>query len=355
MTRPPSEPDAVTTLRFKPEARLVHVDDPLHKDLSAVARNAHHLFFSCDETSGVDRLDRQEDGWGDHRHFNLGEIFDLPGGPDGEMDIEGLEEDDGWLWIVGSHSTKRGKPGDGDGRRAALDAMAKIKRDRNRFFLARVPLGQGATEAQPLAEAGDRKAASLKLHKTKSKLCKWLKGDAHLGRFLDIPSKENGLDIEGIAARGLRVWLGLRGPVLRAHAVILDLEFKITGSGHLKARRIDGKHRYRKHLIPTGGMGVRDLKRDGDDLMILTGTTMAGDGPARILRWKNAALARKSAVRDPADFEVAADLPYRGPVDHPEGLTRLEDGRWLVVYDSPAEARLQGPEGTVTADIWSLD
>ena len=31
--------------------------------------------------------------------------------------------------------------------------------------------------------------------------------------------QENGLDIEGIAVEGDRVWLGLRGPVLGGHAV----------------------------------------------------------------------------------------------------------------------------------------
>jgi hypothetical protein len=40
--------------------------------------------------------------------------------------------------------------------------------------------------------------------------------------------------------RGNRVWLGLRGPVLRGHAVVLDLELLPKARDRLKARRIDG-------------------------------------------------------------------------------------------------------------------
>jgi hypothetical protein len=90
---------------------LRHVEDPLHKDLSAVARVGRSLFLACDETASVERLAAQDDGsFGSHAHFLLAGLVDLPGGEDGEMDIEGLCADDGYLWIVGSHSLKRAKP-----------------------------------------------------------------------------------------------------------------------------------------------------------------------------------------------------------------------------------------------------
>jgi hypothetical protein len=51
------------------------------------------------------------DGWiGEHRHFALDGLVDLPVGAEGEMDIEWLCALDGILWLVGSHSLKRGKP-----------------------------------------------------------------------------------------------------------------------------------------------------------------------------------------------------------------------------------------------------
>jgi len=53
-----------------------------------------------------------------------------------------------------------------------------------------------------------------------------LRGDQHLGLFIVIPGKDNGFDIEGLAGAGKRLFIGLRGPVLRGWAVILEVELK---------------------------------------------------------------------------------------------------------------------------------
>jgi hypothetical protein len=163
----------------------------------------------------------------------------------------------------------------------------------------------------PVAEDGERRIAHLKLHSNKSKLKQWLQGDEHIGAYLDLPSKENGFDIEGIVAKGLRVWIGLRGPVLRQMGVVLELQFKLTDSGHLKGRRIDGKHGYRKRLLPTKGQGIRDLAFDQDDILGLTGPTTAGDGAAEILRWHDAVACTRSAVvpHDSGRTHLRAALP----------------------------------------------
>jgi hypothetical protein len=95
------------------------------------------------------------------------------------------------------------------------------------------------------------------------------------------------------------------------------------------------------------------VKFDGDDLLVLTGPTMSGDGPARILRWKNAVGCTESGVHGEEDAPHVLDLPYRGQADHPEGLVKWENG-WLVVYDSPAESRLEGKGAVVAADIFDI-
>ena len=344
------EPSGQVTLIFRGKARFEHVDDAIHKDISAATRAGDALFVCCDETAGVDRLTPEGDAWGNHVHVSLGEFLDLPDGPGGEMDIEGLIADDGWLWIVGSHALKRGK--DKGGPEKALKKMAKIKRDPNRMFLGRVPLVDRDGAPMPVAEDGGRRAEHVKLGKKTSKLRDWLRGDDHIGAFLDLPAKENGFDVEGIAVRGMRVWLGLRGPVLREKAVVLELELRVTGSGHLKARRIDGKRRYRKHLIGTRGLGVRDLAIEGDDLVLLAGPATAADGVAEVLRWRGAVGVERSGVVPQKDVEKVRELPYRGHVDHPEGLVRWDDGRWLVVYDSPAEGRLGSNPARLVADLW---
>ena len=98
------------------------------------------MFVACDETSGVDRLIRSDGGFDRHKHISLGDLLELLNGPDGEMDIEGLAVEDGWLWVLGSQSLKRGKARDGNSKEASLDELADIDWDENRQFLGRLPL-----------------------------------------------------------------------------------------------------------------------------------------------------------------------------------------------------------------------
>ncbi|SLN23953.1 hypothetical protein ROJ8625_00978 [Roseivivax jejudonensis] len=350
-------PHSTITLSFRHFDDIENVSAAIHEDISSAARCGSSLFVCCDETAGVDRLTPTDDGnWGNHAHFNLGDFIDLPDGPDGEMDIEGLDCDGAWLWITGSHSLKRGKykPEKHDPE-TGLAKMAKIKRDPNRYFLARVPLAKRPDGMAPVGRDGDRRAAWIELRKKSSKLLGWLEDDPHLGPTLSVPSKENGFDIEGMVGRGNRVWLGLRGPVLRDQAVILEFEMKVGKDGHLKPRKIENGRRYRKHLVPAGGEGIRDLEVWGDDLLILTGPVTAGDGRADILRWRGFMGARRSGMVPPEQVEQVTEMPYRGPVDHPEGLVMWPevDGGVLVLYDAPAKERLPAPE-TIIGDIWTL-
>jgi hypothetical protein len=363
--RSPS-PHGQVELVFSAEHPLRHLDDPLTKDISAVARVGESLFLACDELAGLEQLGRTGNGsFGDHRHIPLDAFFELPGGPVEEMDIEGLSAADGWLWILGSHALKRRKPRADTGAQGGDGALARlesIRHGRNRAFLGRLPLETGADGVPgPVARSADgqRRAACLRMNGgPASGLRRWLRRDPHLAPFLGVPSKENGLDVEGIAARGARLWLGLRGPVLGgAHAVVLDLEVKEAKPGRLKPRRIGEEGlRYRKYLLDTGGLGVRDLRLDGEDLLLLVGPTMALDGVARILRWRGAAApgAAVSGVVDPGRVEVLAELPHRREADHPEGLElwpEAGEGAVLVVHDAPGPQRLDRDHLRLMADV----
>ncbi|MBM6582202.1 DUF3616 domain-containing protein [Microvirga sp. BT689] len=336
---------------------LRHVQDPLYKDLSAVARIGDSLFLACDETASVERLRRMKDGqFGEHRHFGLDELVDLPDGAKGEMDIEGLCAVDGFLWIVGSHALKRSKPKrDESEADDALRRMEQVGRESNRHFLGRIPLVEEAPGLfMPTHSNDGRRAAWAKFGKGKSALNDWVADDPHLGPFLTIPAKENGFDVEGLAARGDRIWLGLRGPVLRGHAVVLDLEIAEKTPGRLKARRIDGERRYRKHLLDTRGLGIRDMRFDGNDLLLLVGPTMSLEGPAFVLRWRDAVHADVSGVIAPDRIEIVAELPYRLHADHPEGIDLWAEAgpeALLVIYDAPALERTDPDTFTVRADL----
>jgi hypothetical protein len=344
-------------LNFSDPDVLRHLGDPVAKDLSAVARAGNCIFLACDETAGLERLIRGPDGrYASHLHILLADIFDLPGGAGQEMDIEGLAAVDGYLWIVGSHSLKRKKPEGTDGEGVeALARMEQVEREANRYFLGRVPIEEEAPGVfTPVAKAGDRRAACLSTGNRRG-LARWLARDRHLAPFLKVPAKENGLDIEGIAVRGDRIWLGLRGPVLGGHAVVLELSLKEPRRGRLKPRAIGPEgRRYRKHLLDTAGLGIRDLRLDGDDLLLLVGPTMALEGTAHVLRWEGAVADEAEGLVPVGRLKLVADLPYRRETDHPEGLELWPDaGRdaFLVVYDAPGPERLDADSGMVRADI----
>ena len=88
-------------------------------------------------------------------------------------------------------------------------------------------------------------------------LTKVLADNPRIAPFLAIPSKENGLDIEGIAARGERVLVGMRSPVLRGIALVLDL--RLSGLDSDGPTLTLARHRFR--YLQLAGLAVRDLAR----------------------------------------------------------------------------------------------
>ena len=164
------------TLEFQDWGELPGIESPIRHDISAIGAIGSSIFVACDETASVERLTAGGDAkYSAHKHFALGEIFDLPDGPRGEMDIEGLDVDDGYLWITGSHSLKRDRPErDKHGAKLSLRRMLEIDRDPNRYFIGCVPVAPTNGETVSLAKkVGKREAACIRLRKNKSRLLKW--------------------------------------------------------------------------------------------------------------------------------------------------------------------------------------
>jgi hypothetical protein len=302
-----------------------------HTNLSAIRQSATGLWIAGDETASFEHLTWTGDHFGEQRTFRLADYVDLPAGPDDEADIEGLARANGYLWLVGSHSLKRKRVKSKDPDKAA-DRLATVVREDNRFILVRLPLRDEAPGPGMILAGGH----DLTSH---------LREDRHLGPFLALPGKDNGFDVEGIAVVSERVYIGLRGPVLRGWAVVLELRLDDAGRRRLRVREP-----YRKHFLDLGGLGVRDLCPDGDALLLLTGPTMDLDGPVRVVRWRPAA---RQGVVPEDELETVLELPYGVGCDHPEGLARLDDGRLMVVYDSPSPARIT-PAGGVLADVFTI-
>jgi hypothetical protein len=261
---------------------------------------------------------------------------------------------------VGSHSLRRRQVKAKHSGDKALRRLAKVTGQANRQVLVRIPVAEvdGLPTLVPeLAHGGRRhRAAVFGAHGTD--LRDLLADDEHLGPFLPIPGKDNGLDVEGIAVTGPRVYLGLRGPVLRGWAVVLELRPEVhpDDPGRLVLRPFDDGRRYRKHVLRLEGLGVRDLCPHGDDLLVLAGPTMDLDGPVHVFRWRDALTTEAPQVVRGDLLTREVTLAYGEGDDHAEGLGLLgpaEDPRLLVVYDSPAPVRHTG-DGCITADVVRL-
>jgi hypothetical protein len=349
------------TTRLSGEERLIldadcgGEDDPT-LDLSAAARHGDTMFLGSDEGVCIERLSRSEAGWASHQRFSLDAILDLEASS--EADIEGLAEDDGWLWVLGSHARTRPKIGKGDDDRIDLDAFSTLKDTRPRCLLARLPLASDPDAPQtmlPVSADGDRRAGMLRQTKRGNRLARMMSDSALLKPFTRIAAKEGGVDLEGIAVAGGRIAIGMRGPVIQTYAVLLEFEIVAKPSGRLT---IAGP--LHKRLLELDGLGIRDLKRDGPDLLILAGPTTGLDGPCAIYRWNDwlGDPARDDRIVRRHRPERIIDLPFGRGDDHPEGLVLVAgpggEREVVVVCDSPAAGRIDAASRSVRCDRFRL-
>jgi hypothetical protein len=334
-------------------------------DLSAAARAPDgSVWVASDEHGVVHRLSPEEPRVFSHQERH--DVAALLGVKSNEeMDIEALDIQDGHLWLVGSHSAVRKKP-KGKGVEKDLARLARVEHQPARFLLARVPLPGTEKTAEP-----KRPKPLPKPSGDVSPLVELLRKDEHLAPFLvpagkgapqgalAIPSKDNGLDIEGLAVHGDRVFLGLRGPVLRGWAVMLELEVEDAGHGLLAPKQRKKGGWYRKHFLQLDGLGIRELSRHGEDLLILAGPTLPLDGTIRLYRLKGGLNLTADSIHEqaPGDLEPLFDIPRTEKTDHAEGVSLYsyfeKDDSVLIVYDSPCDERRYGPCG-VLADVFRL-
>jgi hypothetical protein len=352
-------PDRMITL----DLRLASNDSA--KSLSAVAAVDDLLWLASDETRAVLLMNAiNQQSFGFIGEFDLDDAslsLDLPGDPDDEIDIEGMDLGGGYLWVIGSHSSSRDRIRVDDTELEAIERLGEVKERKARQTLVRVPIvaDQVAGDAGTHYSLGGVGAAVLRPTADGEGLRQRLADDVHLRPFIEaagggIPAKDNGLDIEGLAvcADG-QILVGLRGPVVGGLAVIVS--FAVTDRpdhpGTLRLARTGQTRWFTKHFVDLGGCGIRDLCRDGQDLLILSGPSVLLDGPSRVYRLVDGAaqLAELTLKNDPR-LQVLFDIDTSA--GHPEGITMLPSNEVLVVFDSPTAERLNN--SIVTADVHRL-
>ncbi|MFF2029250.1 DUF3616 domain-containing protein [Arthrobacter sp. NPDC058192] len=339
----------------------------LRDGLSAIARQGSYLWVANDETTSLERLTLEAgDRARSHRSFDLTHLLELPG-ERGEMDIEGLAVEDDTLWLLGSHSAARKQIKGNSSPAEAQRALATVEVSQRRRVLARLStktlVDAAKSRHDPAANrtGQQQRPGVLGLGRGKD-LLDLLADDPHLEGFIQatkepipspIPGKDNGIDCEGLAVAGDRVFIGLRGPVVRGWAMIIELRVG-DGPGIEPQPIRPGTRRYRKHFLHMHGLGVRDLCLQGDDLLVLAGPTMELDGRSAVFRWRHALASQAEAVLQTGDLTCEFDAPFGRGEDHAEGITVLDDGRSaLVLYGTPAGDRKSGRH-EITADVFRL-
>jgi hypothetical protein len=305
----------------------------LRDNLSGIAGRDGWLWLAGDEGRCLHHLGRD----GTISRHKL-KPFGLAGDEsDGESDLEGLALDGDRLWLVGSHSLRRHKH-----NHAKTPLQLDPVRHPNGQLLGCLQLDGDGTP-----RAAQRLAVSRDPHD--DALTAALAADPMVRPYLAIPSKDNGLDIEGITVRGARVLVGLRGPVLRGIALVADLQLGHLGTAGAPLQLDQLRLRY----LDLGGLAVRDLAvRPGhDDVLLLAGPTMTLAGPCLLYRWCDALAHRHAGSPDSLTIETPEPLLWirsGDPGDNhdkPEGLhLQHTDGELIawIAYDNPSKHRRQG-------------
>lgn len=223
-------------------------------DLSGVVKVGNYLLLGNDEGHRllVCQPGDRSDTWTVAHSLELSAARD-------ETDIEALTYADGFVYVIGSHSLRRRSL-----RREALT----VKQNRKRF--SRVDLQKARNHLYRIPF--DKRTGRLGRPESIS-LWKRLRKDVFLGPFTRIASKENGVDIEGIAMHQGRLFVGFRGPVLRHGLVpVMMLDY-----AHPK--------RYELRFVDLNGQGIRDMVSLGDALLLLSGPVGSAPGPYRLWLW----------------------------------------------------------------------
>ncbi|UVK35812.1 DUF3616 domain-containing protein (plasmid) [Mesorhizobium sp. AR10] len=231
----------------------------------------------------------------------------------------------GALWLCGSHCHVRlaSEADDKDELRSEIRARP------SRHLLARIPLKENSSRLGKVKTAPRKGPRSIRGA---------LAGDAYLKPFLGLPSKENGLDIEGLAVTEDEVLLGLRGPRLDNSAVVV----------HLRLNKNLEVKSYRLSFLDLGSLAIRDLSRNGKAIFIIAGPVGDALGPFRLYRWEPE---MTPLIQHP---EKLYDWPTGS--EKPESRSRLErNGKpgHLIVYDRPDKSRIEG--SVYEADWMAID
>lgn len=247
-----------------------------------------------------------------------------------EIDIEAVAWGNTYLYVIGSHSIARKKVKSKKSVEENRKRLETIKVEPTRDQLFRVKLDKDGK----VAEGAKIEQISLR---------KLLNSHRVLSLFTPIPSKENGIDIEGLSVKEVdgqdQIYIGFRGPVLRGnHALVMVLEFE---DGQFKESNIkQGAEHPKVHYLNLGGRGIRGMTELGNGGFLVlggpVGDALLGDDSSlyQVFFWNGkegdlSGVARKSLCDVPApDGRKAEGIELLN-----KDKAATEAYRFIVVYD----------------------
>lgn len=354
----------------KRKGRGAGKDQSLIANISGLAPVDEWLWTAADEEASLAQLRRGGGGYSLAQNWGLAELFPAFASactktaangkskkPEADLEALAFDAQKRRLWMVGSHSRGRGSMAKVETATLRKGIRRNLDPAPLRTLLGFVPL---AADGTPRKNAG----RALPLGAARGGLRAAIHAEGgHLAEALKWPAKENGLDIEGIAVKDTEVLLGLRGPTAGGFAVVMRLSVKVGAKG-LSLRKRTGASYFLSYL-QLNGLGVRDLFRRGDDVLVLAGPTMDLDAPFALYRWRRAfgnpsgdekldgGDTRLEFLFDfkTGERKLAGGRPE--PHERPECIALLADQSLLVVHDRPSPRRRQEP-GTLMADLLAL-
>lgn len=291
------------------------------EDISALSIHGKHIIIASDEGSSIQILTQSN---GD-LEFEASAPISLFGTSE-ELDIEGITHHENTWYVAGSHSQRRRKVDrDDDGRDYA----------KNRKRLTKDGLRKEPFRSQILRFELDPDQPH-RLNIDKIDLSKMLAADSVFAAHANIPSKENGIDIEGIATDGESIWLGFRAPVFRNGWVpIMRLRFD-----HPEAREV--------LFVNLEGSGIRDIVKcpSSPGFLIIAGAVGDSPLPYQLYYWDGKDTLpgkRPTGAQSQGEVTLLGDIPTPKNAKA-EGIDIVSENaasfEVMIAYDSAANGHL---------------
>ncbi|MTD92734.1 DUF3616 domain-containing protein [Hyphomicrobium sp. xq] len=246
-----------------------------------------------------------------------------------QSDFEALTRNGDDFFAVTSHSVDRAKQRKNESPKENEHRLtrANIRTCDTRSQLIKFTIG-----------SGDRVEI-----KQRTSLRDFIDANAVLSPFVGLPNKENGVDIEGLAATDDALFVGFRGPVLRENFVpVLRLSKDLDRENVMNAKVL---------FVTLDGRGIRDLAPADNGLYVLAGPNGDEEQSFRIYAWNTRTQVAGNG-EEAGSAERLCDLGYHPKnklLSKPEGLTLLsrngDELRFLVVFDGKKRP---------TAEIWDV-